>query len=543
MKKLFFILIFTFILFSISVKAQINTYPFVENGDNPVGWNVIQSVPIWSLGTSTINPAGVPNDAALICNFWSYAAGPDGYIVSPVFDFTSLSHPVVHFYVAYTSYDAQNDSLQFLVSTDFGNTFVDVPAPYRKSYNQSPSLATVPSQNTVYTPLAVNHWRHETVDLGAFAGQNYLLFALRGVCAYGNNLYIDNFVMENADTYSAQNVTSAGNYQAGALTVSFNTIGLSPSETEGKILNDNPGGGILKVSEHLNQDPVPSFANPAIKTNTTATTQDGSVFTPNKIAPDKWYTVSYSGNDRTGNALYDVSIDLSSFTSFLDINKVYIVKRADYTGSWECLNTVVTGNSLKATGLSTFSDFAVAGDLSQKLVMKFYLEGFFNGNNMIPDTAKLILRTQVSPYPVVDISSAVLNSAGEGIFSLPNAVSNTCYYFEVQHRNHVRVFSHSACEQLNSNPSYYDFTDAASKTFDMNSILISGTNSGYAAFTGDVNQDDIVDIQDYALIENDAFNFVTGYVRTDLNGDGIVGIADLTYCDNNALNFIGAATP
>lgn len=362
MKKIFTVILFGFMLFSLASKAQINTYPYVETGDNPVGWNAVQGIPIWSLGTSTVSPTGNINDAALICNFFAYAPGPDGLIISPVFDFTNLSHPVFHFYVAYASYNNNNDSLQVLVSTDFGNTFVDLPTPYRKSHNQTPSYATVPSQITSYSPTSVSHWRHETIDLGAFAGQNNLLFAFRGVCAYGNNLFIDNFVAENADTYAQQNITSPGAYTFNDLTLNFNTVGLPP--VSGEIENDNPGGGVVKVVEHLNQDPVPSLANPVINTNNTATTHDGSIFTPNIIAPDKWYSVSYTGNDWRGNAVYDIKIDLSFFISVLDITKLYIVKRADYTDSWECLNTTVTGSSIQASGLTSFSDFGVAGDSS-----------------------------------------------------------------------------------------------------------------------------------------------------------------------------------
>jgi len=60
---------------------------------------------------------------------------------------------------------------------------------------------------------------------------------------------------------------------------------------------------------------------------------------------------------------------------------------------------------------------------------------------------------------------------------------------------------------------------------------------------GDVNQDGIIDGNDLSLIDNDASNFVTGYVATDLNGDLFVDAADLSIVDNNSINAIVVIRP
>jgi hypothetical protein len=44
-------------------------------------------------------------------------------------------------------------------------------------------------------------------------------------------------------------------------------------------------------------------------------------------------------------------------------------------------------------------------------------------------------------------------------------------------------------------------------------------------------------------VDNDASNFVAGYVTTDVNGDGVVDIGDMTIIDNNAADFVIAVTP
>lgn len=65
----------------------------------------------------------------------------------------------------------------------------------------------------------------------------------------------------------------------------------------------------------------------------------------------------------------------------------------------------------------------------------------------------------------------------------------------------------------------YDFTTAVSQAYGNNMVLVG---SDYAFYSGDVNNDGFVDGADGLLIDNDAYNFVSGYVITDLNCDGTV---------------------
>jgi hypothetical protein len=65
----------------------------------------------------------------------------------------------------------------------------------------------------------------------------------------------------------------------------------------------------------------------------------------------------------------------------------------------------------------------------------------------------------------------------------------------------------------------------------------------YAVYSGDTNQDGTVDATDVSAIDNDASNFVGGYVVTDLTGDNFVDGTDFAIADNNAANFVSAVTP
>lgn len=86
----------------------------------------------------------------------------------------------------------------------------------------------------------------------------------------------------------------------------------------------------------------------------------------------------------------------------------------------------------------------------------------------------------------------------------------------------------------------YDFTISSSQAFGSNLIL---KGSEYCIYSGDVNQDGIIDGSDGILIDNDAANFNTGYIPTDLNGDEITDGSDALIADNNATNFVSSVLP
>jgi len=65
----------------------------------------------------------------------------------------------------------------------------------------------------------------------------------------------------------------------------------------------------------------------------------------------------------------------------------------------------------------------------------------------------------------------------------------------------------------------------------------------FAIYSGDINQDGVVDIFDVIDMDNDVINFNAGYIPTDLNGDGVTDIFDVILLDNNVLAFVAATSP
>jgi hypothetical protein len=87
----------------------------------------------------------------------------------------------------------------------------------------------------------------------------------------------------------------------------------------------------------------------------------------------------------------------------------------------------------------------------------------------------------------------------------------------------------------------YDFTDMASKAFGNNLIELS--EGVFGLYTGDVNNDGLVNAADIDAIHADAALFNKGYRPTDVNGDGAVDALDLIPTDNNAANSVQTLHP
>lgn len=152
----------------------------------------------------------------------------------------------------------------------------------------------------------------------------------------------------------------------------------------------------------------------------------------------------------------------------------------------------------------------------------------------VGDTISLILRNTSSPYIVKDISTAFLNGSGNAVFNIQNTPPGN-YYVVFNHRNALETWSATGVAD-----SSYDFTTSLSKAFGNNMISVGGEASFYS---GDVNKDNVIDLTDGSDIDNDASNFISGYVRTDVNNDLVVDLTDASYSDNNAYNFVAVVAP
>ena len=148
------------------------------------------------------------------------------------------------------------------------------------------------------------------------------------------------------------------------------------------------------------------------------------------------------------------------------------------------------------------------------------------------DTVTAFIRQTSFPYNKVDSAKSVIDSISfKGTFKFLNVPPGT-YYYAMKHFNSIETWSRSGGEILPlTDTAYYDFTTSLSQAYGNNLKLKNGK---YCFFSGDVNQDGIIDATDMSIVDNDSYAGISGrFLRSDLNGNNFVDAADLSVAENN----------
>ena len=204
--------------------------------------------------------------------------------------------------------------------------------------------------------------------------------------------------------------------------------------------------------------------------------------------------------------------------------------------------------AINAGGFSDFSDTWTLSTIEPSSQSFVYINVIPQGlyNNLTsrlqrPDTLTAYLVNTSSPFTVVDSSIAVLDSTLLQASFIFNNAESGIYYIKIKHRNSIETWSKEGGEAYNRfGKTYYDFTFAATQAFG-NNMIQSGEK--WCIYSGDVNQDGLIDLSDIVLIYNDATTFLSGYFVTDLNGDNFTDLTDLLMAFNNSTKFVTKIIP
>lgn len=146
---------------------------FVTNADDGYTWD--RATTAGALGTTK----------CAIMNFYNSPAGNVDEMYLPTTDLTmSTSQASLDFYVAYATYQTEQDKLEVKVSTDCGVTWTTA---FTKA---GTALQTAAPQTAAFVPTAAQ-WRLESVDMTPFKNQTKVMVKFVATSAYGNNLYVD----------------------------------------------------------------------------------------------------------------------------------------------------------------------------------------------------------------------------------------------------------------------------------------------------------------------------------------------------------------
>lgn len=179
--------------------------------------------------------------------------------------------------------------------------------------------------------------------------------------------------------------------------------------------------------------------------------------------------------------------------------------------------------------------------VNKNLTLKVAIEGYY-GQPVGPFhsySVKTKIRESFPPYNIVDSTQGSLSASGTANFTLSRVNNATNYYIVFQHKNTIETWS-TGNQKFTLNNLTYDFRTSASQAYGSNQVLLDTT---YCIYSGDVNQDGIIDASDLGIVDNAAFIFSKGGDGEDLNGDFIVDADDLAIVDNNSANFVGMIRP
>ena len=211
-------------------------------------------------------------------------------------------------------------------------------------------------------------------------------------------------------------------------------------------------------------------------------------------------------------------------------------------------------HQLTANGLTSFGAFT--GALGQRTLnlTSVLLQGLYNGSGLMRqawDAAGPHWASGVADHITVELHDAttystILNSSldvplstlGTASLTIP-ATYNASYFITIKHRNSIETTTATAVSFAGSTINQSFGTPV--NVFGGNLAL--STDANYLIYAGDVNQDGVVDTRDYINVDNDSFNFASGYLSTDVDGNGVIDTRDFISIDNNNYSFIGTIHP
>ncbi len=194
------------------------------------------------------------------------------------------------------------------------------------------------------------------------------------------------------------------------------------------------------------------------------------------------------------------------------------------------------------------------------LHVKMFLEGYCRpGGQMVPALYDLGMNSDPTATDYVTVSlwsplhlsetapaysvPGILHTDGMVQLQLPVSVIGNHFYIAVKYRNSLETWS--SIPVLFNAASFYDFSAGLAQAYGdgVNPPMVDMANTGFAFYSGDVNQDGAIDATDMALVDNDNSIFAFGYNATDNNGDGASDATDISIVDNNQKLFLFFARP
>ena len=232
-------------------------------------------------------------------------------------------------------------------------------------------------------------------------------------------------------------------------------------------------------------------------------------------------------------------------------------------------NTVITAtvpagastgsiNVISGLGVCTGSSatFTIQCGHTMTINLTAFLQGFYvGGGQMSPallyqnvpgatgaetDTIQVEIYNETT-FALAGSAKAILMTGGTATAVIYGSDAN--YFVAIRHRNSVLTWSSVPIAFANATPTSYNFSSSLAQV--MSGWMADDYSEGiYSIFSGDINQDEYVDANDYPFFDIDnSLGLCCDYYVTDLNGDGFVDANDYPFFSINNDNGVFSIHP
>ncbi len=190
--------------------------------------------------------------------------------------------------------------------------------------------------------------------------------------------------------------------------------------------------------------------------------------------------------------------------------------------------------------------------LAHALHVKFFIEGFYRGpdsmvtainplsQDTITDSVTICLASKLAPHSILYSYPTVVNTHGIATAYFAQPILGQDYYIVVKHRSSLETWS-SVPFGFNDPDTLYNFSDSLGKAYGNNMRQMA---AGIFAFhSGDINQNGVIDITDYNLLQTKITQFSYGYLPEDLTGDWLIEASDFALMENKFFQLLTRLKP
>jgi hypothetical protein len=172
-------------------------------------------------------------------NYIYSSYGVDELVLPINLDLTQIQDPVLRFRVAYAPYFDGNffiDSLKVLLTNNCGTSFKTI---FRSGGAELSTTTSGLGPDSLYeydafTPQSCDEWRDVVIDLSEYAGQ-YVTIKFVNHSGYGNNMYLDDILLEETKSSAVDDVYTSG-------------IAIAPNPTSSQIFVSGDGREAFRLS-------------------------------------------------------------------------------------------------------------------------------------------------------------------------------------------------------------------------------------------------------------------------------------------------------